>query len=444
MTFKTTLIALSLTATLALSGCGSSSSDDIIDTITPTPSFVEVKDLPAAEQAAKKLEMLTKYADHVLATYTAAHTDAAALKTAIATFTAIAIPTDADLTAVKTAWLTSRVTYGLTEAFRFSKGPIDADSDAPHDAAQWVVDAYDAPEGSLNSWPLDERMIDTVIGDGSTQAGGYTGSIVQGDIAPAIAIDATELADANAAQDADEKDVTIGYHAIEFLLWGQDQDYASGPATDAITNGAMKAGERPVSEYATANDPEAQNRKDYLVVVADIIIDDLQKMLDAWATGTNTNYRAALLGTHTTAANNIAADDALAGILDGMGEFLAGEIAVERIEVSNNDESEEDEHSCFSDNTHIDIQKNYEGFKNIMTEVFLPELSDADKATINGHLATATTTTGNIVSTAETTAHFDYQIQPAKNAGNDNILNTIDALKAAGNDKTLVKTALGL
>lgn len=61
--------------------------------------------------------------------------------------------------------------------------------------------------------------------------------------------------------------------------------------------------------------------------------------------------------------------EALKQIIAGIG-FVKSELANERIAVAVLTPSEEDEHSCFSDNTHRDIVNNYLGFKNILTATY--------------------------------------------------------------------------
>ena len=68
----------------------------------------------------------------------------------------------------------------------------------------------EGPEGRLNSWLLDEAYIDYV--KGNAQAG----------LINNFEFPLTEEALLAKNQEDDEADVSTGYHAIEFLLWGQD------------------------------------------------------------------------------------------------------------------------------------------------------------------------------------------------------------------------------
>lgn len=400
MKLRRTLTALSFAAALSLSttGCGGGGSSE---------SFKMVKDLEAAEKSAKIKAALTAYANYAIAGYQSSLTDAQAMKTAIQTFTNN--PTAQTLQAAKDAWLQARESYGPTEILRLSNGPIDAENG--------FAASFGAPEGQLNAWPLDENMIDY-----TTDANGMvtSGNIIDtaGNFTPdggtevnATTITKEVLAELN--ENGGDANVATGYHAIEFLLWGQDQDYTNFVA-DNITHGELTAGERPLDDYTSDNN--ADRRKAYLNAAADLIIDDLQSMVDAWTTG---GYKEALIG---EGANAIAQDVALKQIFGGMGVFLKSELANERMAVAALTPSEEDEHSCFSDNTHRDIALNYQGFKEALA-IFAVNLSTAEQNEIESLTDSIDEKVQIINDTAVNTKHFDYQIQP----NDDKLQNIVDS-----------------
>ena len=137
-----------------------------------------------------------------------------------------------------------------------------------------------------------------------------------------------------------EENVSIGYHAIEFLLWGQDLS-ADGP------------GARPVSDYV-----EAPRRVQYLHTVASQLVGDLQSMVEEWAPGRNGNFRTTFLAQEPK--------EALRKIMVGIGTLSRSELAGERMAVALESHDQEDEHSCFSDNTHVDIIRNAQGIQNVI------------------------------------------------------------------------------
>lgn len=369
-------------------------------------------------------EILTTYANIALVNYTDALNDAKALQNAIKIFSQN--PTEENLKKAKEAWLVSRESYGTTEVFRLSQGPIDAEEG-------WVAKTYGAREGQINPWPLDENMIDyTIDADGKKTSGNIIdtkGKFNPGGEKPST-IDVTNitveaLSDLN--ENGGEANVATGYHAIEFLLWGQDQDYGNF-MDDKVTPGAMVAGQRPLSDYTT--DALASRRIAYLTAAAQKLTMDLETVTKAWSKEISSNcakdamgcYRGALLGElkGKDAKKNIPVKVALKDIISGMGVFIKSELANERIAVAVLTPSEEDEHSCFSDNTHRDIAQNYAGFKNILTGeykgvkgVSLYDGVDVQtKEEMHKLMSSIEAKIAKIDEVARTTAHFDYQIKP--------------------------------
>ncbi len=360
-----------------------------------------------------KHKILTTYADIVIANYEDALNDAKTMQASIKNFTLN--PTSMNMGNAKAAWLVARESYGQTEAFRLSNGPIDAEEG-------WHAQKYGAPEGQLNAWPLDENMIDyTIDARGNKTAGNIIDTkgafTPNGDKSKSVNI-ATITPDAIAAlnENGGDANVATGYHAIEFLLWGQDQDYASF-LKDGITRGALTAGKRTIADYTTV--ANANRRKQYLNAAATLIVSDLASMVSAWQKNDDSNYRAALLGDNADSSKNISSEVALTQIFTGLGVFIKSELANERIAVAVLTPSEEDEHSCFSDNTHRDIAQNYQGFKNILFGTYngvdygtAPIDAMSNKEELMALIASADAKVNQMNALAETSRHFDYQIRP--------------------------------
>ena len=261
-----------------------------------------------------KEDVVRNYADGVHHLYSKSLASAQALDGAIDRF--IAEPTPSHLEAAKRMWLIARDDYGPTEAFRFYDGPIDHPDTGP--------------EGLINAWPLDESYIDYVEGNSSA------GIINNPTDFPVI--DAALIVSVN--EEGGEENVSTGWHAIEFLLWGQDMNQ-NGP------------GARPLEDYTT--NENADRRSQYLAVASDVLVGHLQDMVNAWAPGQSGNYRAQFVAMDS--------DDALQNIITGIGELSRGELAGERMTVAFDARSQEDEHSCFSDNTKADIVANALGIQ---------------------------------------------------------------------------------
>ncbi len=272
---------------------------------------------PKVDVEALKADVVSHYANGAHGLYFQSLASAQVMDTAIDAF--LADPNPASLEAAKRSWLRARDDYGPTEVFRFYGGPIDNEEDGP--------------EGLINAWPMDESYIDYVEGNSAA------GIINMPDEYPTI--DADLIISLN--EEGGEENVSTGWHAIEFLLWGQDLN-DDGP------------GNRPVEDYTT-ND-NADRRAQYLAVSSDTLIGHLQDMVDAWAPGGG-NYRAEFLA--------MPADDALVNIITGAGALSQGELAGERINVAYEERSQEDEHSCFSDNTVADIVGNAVGVRMVLT-----------------------------------------------------------------------------
>lgn len=373
---KLNQLATVVAAATLISACGSDSSSSGTDT-----SIIDVD---------KVSQVLATNADIAYAAYSDSVTTAELLQTALKTFRED--PTETNFVAAKQAWLVSREPYGQTEVYRFRNSPIDSTD----------YSSEDGPEGDINAWPLGEALIDYVQTNnsdfGTDQVGVTANAVVDGDGELAIndggAIDATYAdnnpsdniigntsiditADllANTATADDEHDVIAGYHAIEFLLWGQDLN-VSAAATDGTDRGlAVKAegatnyaegGDRPLSDlaegYSDADPYDSSNlserRHKFMEVAVEKLIDDLTTVRDGWEDGAS--YRTSF----TTISTEDDAKQKLAEILTGMGTLSEGELAGERMQIAFSANSQEDEHSCFSDNTHRDIWLNAEGVSN--------------------------------------------------------------------------------
>lgn len=287
---------------------------------------------------AEAASVVDRYAVLVSSAYESSSRGAEQMHAALDAF--VAAPTDASLEAVKTAWLGARDDYGLTEVFRFYGGPIDA--------------APDELEGRINAWPIDEAYIDYVDGDPDS-------GIIQ-DLQTYPALTRDILIERNGAEGEDS--ISTGWHAVEFLLWGQDTDPA-GP------------GVRPYTDFLDPPDATAAHgdrRRQYLVLASELLIDDLARVADAWSEG-QANYRAEFVAQDPR--------DAITKILLGMASLSGAELAGERMTVAYETREQEDEHSCFSDNTHRDLLANIQGIQ----DVYLGKIDGKTGPSLSGLVA---------------------------------------------------------
>ncbi len=365
--------------------------------------------------AVEATDVLDTYADIAAAKYADSLSTAQILQTAVNAL--VADPSAENLEAAKSAWLAARVPYQQTEVFRFGNAVVD----------DW--------EGKVNAWPLDEGLIDyvdasyggltdenaaatlNVIANASFTLGGET--IDASTITPALLEDTLQEADGV------EANVATGYHAIEFLLWGQD-----------LNGHGTGAGNRPWTDYAAGEACTGGNcdrRGEYLVASTDLLISDLEYMAGAWADG------GAARGELTSDA-----DAGIAAILTGMGSLSYGETAGERMRLGVMLNDPEEEHSCFADNTHNDHFYNGVGIQTVYLGSYTgvdgtitsgPSLSDlvaetdaALDAEMRTKLADAVLALGRIKTAAEAGFTYDMMLERGNDAGEALIMGGVNGL----------------
>ncbi|RDX37642.1 peptidase [Vibrio campbellii] len=366
-----------------------------------------------------KQQVVEHYADVAHAVFADSLTTAQTLDVKIDEF--LKSPSAKKLEEVKQAWLDSRVPYQQSEVFRFGNAIVD----------DW--------EGQLNAWPLDEGLIDYVAADYQYELGneGAAANIVAN---TSLQIGASKLdvskitpeliADLNEVGGS-EANVASGYHAIEFLLWGQDLN-----GTDA------GAGQRAYTDFVLGSEctnGHCDRRGEYLKAAADLLVQDLEWMEKQWSADVKGNYREELL--------NDSADNGLRKMLFGMGSLSLGELAGERMKVALEANSTEDEHDCFSDNTHNSHYYNEQGIYNVYTgtykgvsgkELSGPSIADLvaqkDKKAaeeIQKQFDTTRSQVGELVTSAEkNNQHFDQLIAAGNAQGNALVNDTIMSLVA--------------
>jgi putative iron-regulated protein len=389
-----------------------------------TPSIAAA---PATDTAA----VLKTYADIAEASYSDSLIAARDLVKAVDTF--IARPTDAALKAARAAWITARVPYQQTEAFRFGNPIVD----------EW--------EGRVNAWPLDEGLIDYVdadyYGDVSDENAFFTANVIAN---PQITVgngkvDASTIGPDLLTElheiDAIEANVAKGYHAVEFLLWGQDVN-GTGPG----------AGNRPASDFDTTacTGGNCDRRAAYLQTAASLVVSDLEEMVANWRAG----------GAARKALEDAGPSSGLAMAFKGLGSLSYGELAGERMKLGLMLHDPEEEHDCFSDNTHWSHYYDALGIQNVYTGRYKridggavqgPSLSDlvakADPA-VNKTVLARLEATGKamqaLVDRATTVEAYDQMIGMGNEAGNRTVLAAINALTDQTRAIEKAVAALGL
>ncbi|MEN0000877.1 MAG: imelysin family protein [Pseudomonadota bacterium] len=369
--------------------------------------------LAQAETTAEAV--LDHYAGIAEAKYADSLATAKTLDAALDAF--LADPTEASLQAAKDAWLAARVPYQQTEVYRFGNAIVD----------DW--------EGRVNAWPLDEGLIDYVdagYGTESDENTLYTANLIanasitiNGEAVDTSAITPTLLSETIHEAGGIEANVATGYHAIEFLLWGQDLN-GNGPG----------AGNRPATDFSLDNctNGNCDRRREYLSAASELMIADLEEMAANWQAGGAARMELAEKGI----------EGGLATILTGMGSLSYGELAGERMKLGLLLGDPEEEHDCFADNTHNSHYYDAIGIRNVylgtytrpdgstMSGPSLSELVAAKDGALDAELKTkldATVTAMEaMVARAEGGEAYDQMISIGNDAGNAVVQAAIDGL----------------
>lgn len=407
-----------LAIAIALAGCGDKDKEN---STAATQAPAAAAQAPADDAAAKVDEAAAKavvahYTEIVFAVFSDAESTAKNLQAAVDAF--LAKPNEETLKAARTAWIAARVPYLQSEVFRFGNTIID----------DW--------EGQVNAWPLDEGLIDYVdssyehaLGNPAATANIIANPQIQvgEDKVDVSEITPEKLASLNELGGS-EANVATGYHAIEFLLWGQDLN-GTGPG----------AGSRPASDYlegAGATGGHNDRRRAYLKAVTQLLVNDLEEMVGNWKPDVADNYRASLEAEP--------AESGLRKMLFGMGSLSLGELAGERMKVSLEANSPEDEQDCFSDNTHNSHFYDAKGIRNVYlgeytrvdgTKLTGPSLSSlvakADPATdeaLKNDLQATEAKIQIMVDHANKGEHYDQLIASGNEPGNKIVRDAISAL----------------
>lgn len=375
-------------------------------------------------------DILTTYSDIALAGYEDSLTTAKVLDEAIEAL--VAAPSQETLEAARTAWIAARVPYQQTEAYRFGNAIVD----------EW--------EGRVNAWPLDEGLIDyvdasygiesdanafytvNVIANAQVSVGGET--VDASTITPEVIQSLQELGGI-------EANVATGYHAIEFLLWGQD-----------LNGSNAGAGNRPATDFDTANctGGNCDRRVQYLTAASDLLIADLEEMVANWQV--EGAARAALVDGDEA--------EGLTAILTGLGSLSYGELAGERMKLGLILHDPEEEHDCFADNTHNSHYYDVKGITNVYhgryeridgSIVSGPSLADLVRETdaaladeTEAKFAATLAAAAALKARAEAGEAYDQMIGEGNDAGNAVVQAVIDGLVDQTRSLERVITALDL
>ena len=384
--------------------------------------------------ATAALEPVTRtYVDIAHAAYEDSLIGARKMQQAIGAF--LDAPSAGTLERARQAWIEARVPYQQTEVYRFGNPVVD----------EW--------EGKVNAWPLDEGLIDYVdaaaYGAESEENTFYTANVVAnptltvaGRTIDAGAIDADLLRSLHEVDEV-EANVATGYHAIEFLLWGQDLN-GTGPG----------AGQRPATDFMPGADctgGHCERRRAYLMAATELLIADLEEIVAAWGPG----------GEGRATLDALPATGQIAVMLNGMGSLSYGELAGERMQLGLMLHDPEEEHDCFSDNTHNSHYDDARGIYNVYhgrytridgSVVEGPSLAALVRAAapdVDAEMRTRLDATAAAMQRLKDTADsgamaYDQMLGESNPEGNAIVQEAVDALKAQTRTIEQAAVALGV
>ena len=338
---------------------------------------------------------------------------------------------ESNLKDVKDSWLKARTIYQQTEVFRFGNPLVD----------DW--------EGKVNAWPLDEGLIDYVDNTNYYPSENDFSNFnviankklkVEGELIDASVINPKLLSNKLHEIGGNEANVATGYHAIEFLLWGQD-----------LNGNESGSGNRPYTDFdleACTND-NCDRRREYLVAASQLLIEDLQYIQSVWSP--EGQARLDLLNDQ---------NNGLKRILIGMGSLSYGELAGERMKLGLMLHDPEEEHDCFSDNTHNSHYYNVVGINN----VFLGKYKSLDGKVVSGpsissllsevdnglnkktkkSIKNTLKSMKKIVKSANKGVTYDMLIAEGNEKGNQLIQNAVDSLIKQSKNIELTAAALNI
>jgi putative iron-regulated protein len=324
-----------------------------------------------------------------------------ALQSAVDAF--VAAPAADGLVAVQAAWLDTRTLYGEFEVSRFYGGPIDG------------------VQGRVNEWPIDEGFIDYVDGNAS-------GGIIND---PQHFPQLTPTVLASSDERGGIENLSTGYHALEFLLWGQRPDQTEGP------------GLRPFTDYVDGGTAANQaRRRTYLQAATELLVGDVDGVAAQWDLADPTSYGSAMVSS--------APHDQLQLILRGFSNMAVSELYFERMNDPFLTQNRKDEESCFSESTSVDLSANAHGLSNVWLGQYgvligpgLVELVDAKDHALA--MAMTSQLAAAVAAVDAIPPPFDHAVlAPAGSDAHDKVQAALDALSLLAPTIRQIATALGV
>lgn len=253
---KTTLAAATLL--LVLVGCSENTSEPQIaePTAETRPSGFELLN-PELSTAAKQIAL--DYAEQIRVDFSQVSIEIEKLQSAIGEF--LAQTNIENLDRARQSWLLAHSSYELTTLHRYFAASI---LDEQNSIALLQL------QYQINHWPIVPGYLDYVDG--------YPDSGIVHDIN--VSLDSIGLRDQHGAFDISE--VTLGFHVLEFLLWGsRDTQSELRSVDDFIEIDALDASQ--IESGYSLEQLSNNRRRQLLAIIADILLGDFRELGSLWS-----------------------------------------------------------------------------------------------------------------------------------------------------------------
>ena len=241
---------------LLLAGCSDNAAEpQIVETAAEAaPSAFELLN---PELSASAKEIALEYVQQIDTDFKQAGIEIEKFQSSIATLTDQTNIENLNLS--KQAWLNAHSAYELTTLHRYYATQLMGEQDS------LVLMQL---QYQINHWPIVPGYIDYVDG--------YPDSGIVHDIN--VNLNADSLREQHGSFDVSE--VTLGFHAIEFLLWGYDADSVARPATDF--DAVLELTPKEIESGYTLEQLSNNRRRLFLTVVADTLVNDFLALQSLW------------------------------------------------------------------------------------------------------------------------------------------------------------------
>ena len=241
---------------LLLAGCSDNAAEpQIVETAAEAaPSAFELLN---PELSASAKEIALEYMRQIDTDFKQAGIEIEKFQSSIATLTDQTNIENLNLS--KQAWLNAHSAYELTTLHRYYATQLMGEQDS------LVLMQL---QYQINHWPIVPGYIDYVDG--------YPDSGIVHDIN--VNLNADSLREQHGSFDVSE--VTLGFHAIEFLLWGYDADSVARPATDF--DAVLELTPKEIESGYTLEQLSNNRRRLFLSVVVDTLVKDFLALQSLW------------------------------------------------------------------------------------------------------------------------------------------------------------------